>query len=226
MVNLEQFRGRYLNAATFAQRAFKEIESLPANDFWLRPGEVGRLIQEVLPLAMVAKYLDIPGRRVRCRHLGRSSDKCDGELTIKGEWVNSGWLDQHINVEVTSAQFKNQHLLREALARYGSVFDDPDIIRIGSRMRGNDQIVSHAVAKDGDQEVKDVLHWIKGAVDKKVKKSYPRPCFLVVAIEPGRPLSLSEWLSVVKDFPREVAKRGFDSTFLVHTGVGEIHQAC
>src|SRR5258708_7141639 len=166
MADLEQFRRNHLSASTFAQRAFREMESLSAKDYWYRPkrGGVKKLIEEVLPLAMVAKYLDMPGRRVRCKYLGQSNDTCDGLVTIRGEWVNNGWLDSRYFVEVTSAQFHNEHLKREALARYGSVFEDPDIHRVGSRRKGNDRIVSRAVAQDGDAVVTAAVDWVSKAV--------------------------------------------------------------
>lgn len=92
-------------------------------------------------------------------------------------------------------------------------------------MRGNYQGINRAVAKDGDPEIKDVLVWIRSAVAEELNKSYPRPWILVIAIEPGRPLNLGEWLSVVK----RLFARGCScnlTTFLVDTDVGEVHKAC
>lgn len=222
MAHLDQFRKRFLTAATFARRAFREIEGLSNEDYWLRPGrEIKYLIEEVLPLAMVAKHLDIPGRRICCKYLGKTDDDCDGEIVIAGEWVKSGFLKPRYNVEVTSAQFEREHYMREALARYGSVFYDPDIYR----ERGSGQIISRAVAQEGDQIIKDSIRWITTAITKKVEKPkpYPEPCILVIALGLDRPLSLGEWLSIINGFPREIAKRRFDFTFLVHTDVGEVH---
>lgn len=224
-MDMASFR-RSLTAAAFAQRAFKEVEQLPREEYWLRPRDSNakKLIEEVLPLAMAAKHLDIPGRRVRCKHLGRSDDECDGVITFKGEWVNSGFIKPRYNVEITTAQFEKAHYVREALHRYGGVFDDPDIKRVGSRACGNDQIVSRAVAQDGDQVVKDSLRWVDKAVKEKVRKSYPEPCVLVVSLNPGRPLSLGEWLEVVESFPRELAKSTFEFALLVETDGGIVHQ--
>jgi hypothetical protein len=228
MVDLEQFRKRFLTAATFGQRTFKEMEALSHGSYWRRNKRDGskQLIEEVLPLAMVAKYLDIPGRRVRCKYLGQSDDISDGVIIIKGEWVDSGSLKPRYNIEVTTAQFEREYLMREALARYGSVFDDPDIHRTESRHRGNDQIISRARAHDYDKIVNDAICWIADAVAKKVAIDYPQPCILVIAIEPRRPLHLGEWLTIVRSFPRDVAKCKFDQTFLVHTDVGAVHRAC
>jgi hypothetical protein len=227
MVDLEQFRRSNLSASTFAQRAFREMEGLSAKDYWNRPKRSGakKLIEEVLPLAMIVKYLDIPGRRVRCRYLGQSDDTCDGLVTISGQWVNNGWLESQYFIEVTSAQFPNEHLKREALARYGSVFEDPGIHRVGSKRKGNDRIVSSAVAQDGDAVVTAAAEWIAEAVDKKAGRSYPKPCCLVIALEPERPLYLAEWLTLVQSFPRDLVKGDFAFTFLVHTGAGDVHHA-
>lgn len=222
MAHLDQFRKRFLSAATFARRAFREVENLSRDDYLLRPGrEIRPLIQEVLPLAMVAKHLDIPSRRVCCKYLGRTDDDCDGEIMLAGEWVESGFLKPRYNVEVTSAQFEKEHYIREALARYGSVFYDPEI----KKERGSGQIISRAVVQDGDQIVKDSIRWVKDAVGKKVNKPkpYPQPCILVIALGLERPLGLSEWLSVVSGFPCDIAKRRFDFAFLVHTDVGAVH---
>ncbi len=225
MVDLTIFR-RSLTAASFAQRAFKEVEQLSDVEYRLRPStsNAKKLIEEVLPLAMAAKHLDIPGRRVRCKHLGRSDDECDGVLTFKGEWVTSGFIKPRYNVEITTAQFEKAHYVREALHRYGGVFDDPDINRVGSRARGNDQIVSRAVVQDGDQVVKDSIRWVDKAVNEKVRKSYPEPCILLVWLSSGRPLRLGEWLEVVKSFPRELAKSRFELALLVDTDRGVVHE--
>jgi hypothetical protein len=173
---------------------------------------------------MAAKHLDIPGRRVRFKHLGRSDDECDGVIRFKGEWVNSGFIKPLYNVEIPTAQFEKAHYVREALHRYGGVFDDPDIKRVGSRACGNDQIVNRAVVQDGDQVVKDSLRWVDKAVKEKVRKSYPEPCVLIVSLNPRRPLSLGEWLEVVKSFPRELAKSTFEFALLVETDGGIVHQ--
>lgn len=225
MVDLAIFR-RSLTAASFAQRAFKAVEQLSREEYWLRPrdSDAKKLIEEVLPLAMAAKQLDIPGRRVYCKHLGRSDDDCDGVMTFKGEWVNSGFIKPRYSVEVTTAQFEKAHYVREALHRYGSVFDDPDIKRLGSRARGSDQIVSRAVVQDDDQVIKDSIRWVDKVVKEKVRKSYPEPCVLIVSLSSGRPLSLGEWLEVVKSFPRELAKSRFEFALLVDTDRGVVHE--
>jgi len=203
------------------------MERLSSDEFWYRPARNGvkKLVEEILPLAMTAKFLDIPGRRVRCKYLGESDDPCDGAVTFKGGWVDHGFLNPKYFIEVTSAQFPREHLKREALARYGSVFEDPGIYREGSKKKGNDRIVSVAVAQDGDAVVTAVAEWVYKAVRNKLGRSYPKPCWLIVAIEPERPLHLSEWLTLVQGFPRDLVKQDFDSSFLVHTGVGAVYHA-
>jgi hypothetical protein len=227
MVNLENFRRNFLSASEFGDLAFKEVETLSSDQYWMRSTDraVKKLIEEVLPLAMVAKYLDIPGRRVRCKYLGESNDDCDGQILVNGEWVTSGFMEASYFVEITSAQFKNEHLKREALARYGSVFDDPNIHREESRLRGDDKIVNKAVACDGDQEVLDSLSWIAKAVQSKMDKRYLRPCILLISLSPGRPLNLGEWMRIVSEFPRDVARQSFDKVFLVDTSAGVVHHA-
>src|ERR1700730_11623472 len=121
MVSLEKFRTDFLTASTFADLAFHEVDALSSDQYWLRSNDraVKKLVEEVLPLAMVAKFLDIPGRRVCCKYLGESDDSCDGQIIVNGAWVTSGFMEGSYNIEITAAQFKNEHLKREALARYG-----------------------------------------------------------------------------------------------------------
>ena len=227
MVDLDNFRRGFLSASEFADRAFNEVEALSSDKYWMRSTDrsVKKLIEEVLPLAMVARYLDIPGRRVHCKYLGESEDDSDGEILVNGASVTSGFMEGRYYVEITAAQFKNEHLMREALARDGSVFDDPKIHREGSKFHGDDKIVSNAVVCDGDQVVLDSLIWINDAVQSKVNNRYLQPCMLIISLSPGRPLSLGEWARVVSAFPRSVTREAFDKVFLVDTSVGVVHHA-
>jgi hypothetical protein len=227
MVDLNSFRREFLSASEFSDRAFNEMDVLTADQYWMRARDrmVKKLVEEVLPLAMVARYLDIPGRRVSCKYFGESEDDCDGQILVDGEWVTSGFMEARYYVEITAAQFEREHLLREALVRYGSVFDDPKIHREGSKFRGDDRIVSNAVARDGDQEVLDSLSWINAAVQTKVKNRYLQPCMLIVSLSPGRPLSLGEWTRIVNEFPRAVTRERFNKVFLVDASAGVVHHA-
>jgi len=227
VVNLHTFRREFLSASEFSDRAFDEVEELASDQYWMRSTDraVKKLIEEVLPLAMVARYLDIPGRRVSCKYLGESEDDCDGQILVNGDWVTSGFMEARYYIEITGAQFKNEHLIREALARYGSVFYDPKIHREGSKFRGDDKIISNAVVCDGDQEVLDTLSWINGAVQSKVKNRYLQPCILIISLSPGRPLSLGEWTRIVNEFPRAVTRERFNKVFLVDAIAGVVHHA-
>lgn len=122
-------------------------------------------------------------------------------------------LEKHYFIEVTSAISPNDYLKREALSRYGSVFGGDNIYRV--RENGDDQIISKAVAEDGDAEILKASDWINKQLKAKAKKTYPSPCLLLIQVEGERPLHLREWAKVAENAQGEVNRKTFVATYLI-----------
>lgn len=224
MVDLTQFRRSHLTAPVFWARALKAADGLTGSDINRsshRP-DVKALYEEALPVAFLVRHLDIPERRVRCRYLG-GGNPCDASIQLSGRRVAPDGLEQPFCwVEVTSAQFAKEHLRREALGRYGTVFGDPDIHTTGSLHRGNREVISEAVTRDGTAPVDDACLWVREAVARKATKTYPEPCLLVVRILPERDFSWSEWLRVLREVPLEAVRDVFHDVYLVDQWTGRV----
>ena len=228
MVDLNQFRKSHLTAPVFWARALKAADGLPESDVNCSPWrpDVKALLEEVLPVAFLARALDIPERRVRCRYLAEDEDPCDASIRLDGRSVARGFGGPpHYWVEVTSAQFPREDLRREALGLDGAVFGDPNIRSTCSRHRGNRRVISEAVTRDGTAPVDDVCRWVREAVDRKATKTYPEPCLLIVRVLPERNFSLGEWGKVLREVPSQAVCDAFEAVYLVHQYTGEVFHA-
>lgn len=212
---LKTFRQSFLPSFEFVRRAYTALEALGQQEYFLRtaPG-TKELVEEVMPLAALVKHLETPGRELSCRLVGGDCDH-DGEIEITGREVEQGFWKSRYFVEVTTAVFPEQHLRRESLARYGSVFLGPTIERVGSRRKGNDEIVSEAVGEDLDAPLRNVITWVEERLAAKNQNSYPRPCLLVINVEPDRPLTLAEWSELARAVHGNVGTGAFEKTFIV-----------
>ncbi|MGH9933006.1 MAG: hypothetical protein ACREA9_27790 [Pyrinomonadaceae bacterium] len=190
---LDPFIGNALPAFDFARTAFAIADDLSRAQVYLRrdPG-LKEFLEEVLPMARFATSWEAPERHVTVEYFGPNHPH-DATITLSGAAIDDGFFEPLYDLEVTSAAFRREHLEREALARYGSVFSDPNIHRVGSRRRGDDHIISVASAEDGDTPRKDLESWILTAISAKAGHTYSRASILLVRAEPSRPLALSEW---------------------------------
>jgi hypothetical protein len=136
-------------------------------------------------------------------------------LRLSGSPVDRGFFEPNYNVEVTTAISPLDHLRREALTRYGSVFGGPEIKRVRSRKRGVDEIVSQAAAQDGDFPLHEAITLVTSRLKAKAKKEYPQPCILLVNVEPDRPLSLGEWATLARTVGANTAQSQFKRTYIV-----------
>jgi hypothetical protein len=154
---LDRFRRSFLSVPVFVRRAYSVLEALDGDQYRMRSvAGAKERIEEIIPLAALLKHLEIPDRHVRCRFVGGDQDH-DAQIRISGPEVEHGLIEQRYFVEVTSAIAPYEYLQREALTRYGHVFGGGDIRRIGSKRRGDDQIVSRAVAVDGQAAVENAI---------------------------------------------------------------------
>jgi hypothetical protein len=136
---LRQFRRSYLTASIFVRRAYNAIAALGGDEYRARRDDKG-LVEEVMPLAALAKHLENPELQVRCKYVGGDANH-DARLRLSGAPVDQGFFESDYYVEVTSALSPLDYLRREALTRYGSVFVGSEIERVRSRKRGIDEIV-------------------------------------------------------------------------------------
>jgi hypothetical protein len=213
----ETFSKSYLSTLTFASRAYANLERVSHNEVLLRKGkDCKKLVEEILPIAAFLKYFEIPGRQVKCRYFS-GNQNYDAIIKVKGNEVRAGFLEDSYFLEVTSAVPSYAHFEREALSLYGSVFGGGSIRPIGSKHKGNYQIVSKAVAEDGDAVVIKASDWIRKCLkDKAHKEKYPEPCILLIQVEPERPLRMNEWTTVVRNVQGSVNREAFVATFVVN----------
>lgn len=212
---LEQFRRSFISSSTFAQRAYRAFERLDAKSIVMRNG-VGTktLIEEVLPIAAFLKHLEIPSRHVRCQLARRGADH-DAVIQLAGPEVEQGFWEPSYFIEVTSAVSGTDYLEREALIRNGGVFGGGKIRRVGCKARGNDKIISEAVAVDAGEAVVNVAKWIAERIRAKCAKMYPQPCILLVDSQPERRLTMHEWAEVAAVAGQAADKKRFRAVFIV-----------
>jgi hypothetical protein len=212
---LNEFRRSFLSVPVFVRRAYAALEGLDENEYRSRSSDgVKELVEEVMPLAALLKHLEVPGRRLRCRLVSGERDH-DAQVRMSGPEVDRGFWESHYFVEVTSAVFPQDYLRREALARYGTVFLGPNIRRVGSKKKGSDRIVSQAEAEDGDAPLRSAITWVMERLTAKSAKTYPRPCLLVVNVDPDRPLSFGEWAELSRSVCGHVDRERFKMSFVV-----------
>jgi len=212
----EKFSKSYLSTATFVSRAYSALERLSDDEFRLRKGTgCKELVEEVIPIAAFLKHFEIPGRQVRCKYIP-GNQNYDAIIRIQGEDVSLGFLRERYFLEVTTAVSPYDFLEREALSRYGSVFGGGNIRRVGSRRKGDDRIVSTAVAEDGDAVVVKASDWARERLRAKANKKYPDSCILLVQVEPERPLNIREWSTVAENVRGSVDREVFAATYLVN----------
>ena len=212
----EKFSKSYLSTSTFVSRAYSTLEQFTANEFRLRKGKgCKELVEEIIPIAAFLKHFERPGRKVTCKYYP-GNQNYDAKIRVQGDELRYDYIKRSYYLEVTSAVSSYDFLEREALARYGSIFGGGDIRRVRDRRNGTDEIVSKAVAEDGDAVVIKASEWVKGRLKAKANKTYPDPCILLVQVEPERPLYLHEWLTVVENVRGSVDRKVFAATFLVN----------
>jgi hypothetical protein len=213
---LDRFRRSFLTVPVFIRRAYSALEALDGDQYRMRSvAGAKELIEEIIPLVALLIHLEIPDRHIRCRFVGGEQNH-DAQIRISGPEVEHGLIEHHYFVEVTSAGSPVDYLQREALTRYGHVFGGGEIHRIGSKRRGDDQIVSRAVAVDGHAAVENAITWIKTRLMAKAAKDYPSPCILAVNVEPERHLSLTEWSVLAREVQGSVDRNRFKLTFVVN----------
>lgn len=221
---LTAFREELLPAALFADRAFAACSALESGaEVFLRTGDAKNLLEEVLPLAVFAKFFDAIERRVRCRYLGGSGDEADAELVLSGRTVELGFYPSRILVEVTCAEdSKKAYLRREALAVQGGVFLGTDIARSAPRHHPDSRIISRAVAQDPDHYPSELADLVSAAIAKKAGKHYDPPRVLVVRYDPDGFLDPAMLRSMLAAVIVPEGASGISAVFLTDCSSGNV----
>jgi len=212
----DKFSKSYISTATFVSRAYSVLEQFSDNEVRLREGKgCKELVEEIIPIAAFLKHFEIPGRQVKCKYFS-GNQNYDAKIRVQGRDVSLDFIKESYFLEVTTAVSPKDFLEREALSRYGSVFGGGDIERVGSTRKRNDKIVSKPVVEDHDAVTIKASDWIRARLQAKANKVYPKPCILLVQVEPERPLSIHEWSAVAKDVQPSVDREVFAATYLVN----------
>jgi hypothetical protein len=215
---LNKFKN-WLHVSTFVSRAYSEINKIDNNEFFRRKNrETKKLIEEILPLATFLKYFEGPERKIKCIYFS-DNRKYDARIKIKGIEVEKGFIESEYYLEVTIAENqKIEHLRREALARYGSVFGGEKIRRVINKKKGINKIESNPSIQDIDYPVKAAIQLSKRAIEKKINENYPKPCLLIVQVTTDRNFSISEWAELAKELQTFKNNNTFQSIFIVNWG--------
>lgn len=222
--NLTPFTAGWLAAGAFAERAFDALEAITDDDARIRRvGTIKNLTEEILPLAIFARYFDVPGRRVRCRYLGDSETEPDGEIALAGRAIELCYYPEKIAVEVTCAEDDKAYLRREALAKQGAVFAGSNIARTATRRDPASALVSRPEVRDGDSAPRDLGALVRSAIEKKVAKQYSPPRLLLVRVESDFPVSSSGMCEVVAA-ARPTSTDGLLGAYLVECSTGTVVQ--
>ena len=215
-----------LSAATFADRAFAALDEVPDDEnLHMRLGGVKNLTEEILPLALFAKYFDAPERRAHCRYLGASDAEADGELSLSGRAVDLGFYPRRVLVEITCAEDSKAYLRREALARHGAVFTGMDIERIGRRGDSGSSVVSRVVVREGDSGISEMAGLVRAAVERKVRKNYSPKRLLLVRLDPDFALTHTKVCAVAAQSRDGQVSDAFLAVFLVECSTACVFQA-
>ena len=175
------------------------------------------LVEEIAPIGIFARTFEAPERRVTCRYRGRSTDEVDGEMRLSGASIAHGFCEPEYFLEVTTAEPVYAYLQREALARYGGVFSDPGIRRVGSIHHKESYIESEPFVSDAGAGVANMVCLVRKAIEAKLERNYPQPCILLVRVEPGSILSFHDWCLVAKKAVVPAAREQFAAVYLVYT---------
>ena len=173
------------------------MESLSDFEFRARraPG-TKQLIEELLPLATLLKYLESPGLTPRCRYQGPDKTP-DAEIHFSGRRVERRQVPAEVFVEITTAVSPLDHLRREALNQDGAVYGGPGIWTVGSRNKGTRRVISEAVAQYGGTHIRNAVSTLQERITQKSAHTYRSPCILLVALQPEKAIRPTEWSQIV-----------------------------
>jgi hypothetical protein len=162
-----------ISAFQFALDIEAQIEATLSDDYRLRVGRIGTLVEELYPLSRFALSLKQPGLRVEIEvfeKLGR----VDAHVEL------SGFLERQFPVEVTYAGYGYEEALRdELMVKNGFAPGAGPIIR----ERGTREIKAEITAEDIDAPLARLAQSIHDRLHAKNSKTYPAETVLLIAFE-------------------------------------------
>ncbi len=226
-MSIEPFR-QLQDPALFEEHWFRIHKSLSREEVLLRHERNTKLlIEEIEPLAFVARSLQSSGYRVEIRFTG-DRERYDGELLLSKDEGSRGAAKHCFHVEVVRAQFGGDHLIREASHRMRQdgirhVQVDPSIRRASSGIAGIPAVECGGEAFHNGFVIQDLIASIGRSIESKTSKSYPAPCLLVVDAHPffsDLLLSSEDWQEVLVECSVLVDRGPFEAILLLRARRG------
>ena len=219
-LDLSTFDGRLLDGLTFCRKVYELFNQTRAGadgiaNLRLRPTKLEkRLIEELIPLARYVQERYREGRRIKVRWLS-GSQPFDAILLSSGAFVEKGYAQKRLVVEVTTSVHQNEHLARELLHEQGHAFGVKGI----SRNRKTRAIVSTPYVTTNDERETDLAAQIIDRIKSKSEKGYaPETVLIVYCVPKGLTLE-DEWDEAVKRVTQADAHHAFKEVFLIDTGL-------
>ena len=210
-MNLEKFLGGFIDSFEFAKLAYQEAASLTNEEYFKLSGSAKQLIEEILPIALLAQHLRTPELHVDIRWFNDSEAR-DGKIRLQGKPVDIGFYQAEYFVEVTTAVSPKDYLQREALYEDGIVYGGDTIHRHGKR---GSPIISEPEVLEGKATVIRATNWIIDCVRAKASKTYPNPCILIVNVKPEKSLSILDWAYIFETIQTDVIESDFESIYAI-----------
>lgn len=197
-MSLVEFTNIYLSVPEFIRLTNKNFDALSRDDLLRRTNdEIKKFIEEIIPISKFLKFFEMPGRNLKFCYCD-GDQNFDGVLKVDGDHVKNGSLLNSYYVEVTTISDgeDKDHLKREALLKYGYVYDD-DNIAYNKKKKG--EIIQSVCIRDRSKLPSLITSKIIKRISKKNKKKYPENCILIIEnnlMMKGN-LNLKEWHDIL-----------------------------
>ncbi|MGO9177352.1 MAG: hypothetical protein ACLPT6_10375 [Desulfobaccales bacterium] len=180
MKELDEINGRLRDGLIFCRKVydlFEKIRTGPDGVRRLRAREKleKRLIEELLPVARYVQMRYNHARKIKVKWI-------DGNQQYDAYLLSSGWEVEHDFVpkkqflEVTTAVHQKDHLAREHLNKHGATFGTRGM----TRDKKTKETISKPTVYTNHEAEDEFVELIKGRINKKVKKQYPKDTLLVI----------------------------------------------
>jgi hypothetical protein len=210
-MDLSRFSSEYTDSFEFSKAAHQEAFALSDEKYFTLSGSAKQLIEEILPIALLAQHLRTPELQVDVLWFNDSESR-DGKIRLRGKPVELGFYDAEYFVEVTTAVSPKDYLKREFLQKNGFVFGGDNISRQGKR---GSSIVSDPEVQEAGAYVPRLAEWIIDCAKAKSKKKYPTPCILVINAKPEKKISILDWANIFKLMQAETIESKFESIYAI-----------
>ncbi|MBO9685350.1 MAG: hypothetical protein J7598_01945 [Mitsuaria chitosanitabida] len=203
-----------LDFARTAFRLFDEVYNLAddGNTLRQRKGDVGRLVEEVLPIARYLLSNYGAGQYIRVRWM-RGSQQFDATVTAHGARIDHQVWPTEGALEVTTALHPNSYLMRELLNAKGGCFGLDGLSRLKDS-DGSKAVSSVPTSHTNSDFVADMAGIVISAVRAKIAKRYPPGTTLIVSVELNNAYSPQEWEQLLRLVREERMEHSFRQVFL------------